>query len=200
MALKCSNCGNEQVNKKILGIHTNALVKYVEVKLNCNVCGNSEIRKIAKRSPKKLYDEPDIDVKTIVDAAESPYVLPQDEITAQKKEGSKIIGYIKLAIFYSIAIILGIFVQVIGIFVERTMMMLEFPAVIGFTVSLAFFLLAPIIVVGAFVYRIRNKPFEGIFLGALVIPITLFLIIYMRRLGWNYMEYLHEIYDMLLPF
>lgn len=198
MATTCPKCGSKKIDKKALNIEKYDSVVYVDVKLSCNDCGHSEIRKLTKSSVKKLEDEPGIDIKPLVTAAEAPYISPEEEIILPRKRGSKMFGYIKLALFYLVALLIGIFVEVIGIFVERTMMMLEFPAVIGFTISLSFFVLAPILAVGAFVNFFRKKPFEGFFIGALAIPVTLIFIYYSRRFQWNYLEQLYEIYDSLL--
>jgi len=199
MATTCPKCGSKKIDKKALNIEKYDSAVYVDVKLSCNDCGHSEIRKLTKKSSvKKLEDEPDIDIKPLVAAAEATYHFPEDEIVSPKKQGSKISGRIKLTLFYFVALLVGIFVEVIGIFVERTMMMLEFPAVIGFTISLSFFALAPILAVGAFVNFFIKKPFEGFFIGATAIPITLIIIYYSRKFQWNYLEQLYEIYDSVL--
>ncbi|MFQ5975835.1 MAG: hypothetical protein ACE5J5_05945 [Candidatus Hydrothermarchaeales archaeon] len=198
MVTTCPNCGSELIDKKVLGTHEYNLIKYIEVKLSCNVCGHSEIRKVAKGPVKKLEDEPDIDIKSLVTAAESPVITPKDEITARRKRRSKIFANIKRTLLYVSALFLGIFVEVLGIFLERQMMIMELPAVMGFTVSLIFFILAPILVVSAFIYHFTKKPFEGIFLGALVIPVTIILIYFSRRFQWNYLEQIRQIYDVLL--
>jgi hypothetical protein len=198
MVIKCPNCGSEKVDKKVLDIHEKNYVKYLEVKLRCEICGHTDIREVARRPVKKIEEEPEIDIEPLVTVAETSVNIPYEEKKATISKLSMVFSNIKKTLFYLSALLLGILVEVFGIFLEQQMMILGLPAFIGFSISLIFFIVAPPLVVGAYFYFFKKDILKGLFLGALAVPLSMILIPYMRRFQWNYLELIKEIYGVLL--
>ncbi|MFQ6135969.1 MAG: hypothetical protein ACE5PM_02185 [Candidatus Hydrothermarchaeales archaeon] len=205
MALACPVCGSRKIRKKVLGSGEHDLVKYLEVKLVCRVCGHSEVRKVARRLQKRRYISKKM---RSIDVASSTSIDEQGSFKSHlpslrrkwvdREDVTKAFELLKRSLLYASAISLGVLIEYGGFELEKKMMAMELPAFIGFTISLIFFIFAPILIVGSIVYYLTKDLMRGVVLGALAIPVTLIIIYYSRRLPWKYLGQVKAIYDMLL--
>jgi hypothetical protein len=186
----CPTC-RKPLRKEIENVYEINDTKYFDLRLECSSCNYSKPVTVKRKAP--VPKAPD----TVTEMTAS---LKLRQYMPERKEGQrpkpKVIGEsIKKALnpfknvrelaIYGGAIILGISIEIAGLYFEGYLRTLQIYPLVGFLISLLIFVFGPIIIVGSAVYYTTRDKLKALLLGSIAVPLTIILLANLRLETWG---------------
>jgi hypothetical protein len=177
---ECPNCG-ATLRQEVENVYEIDGTRYFDVRLMCDKCSYSKPSIIKRKSPIPKAADSATEMTASLKLRE---YLPErkEEETSKPTFDLEILKALnpfknmREIITYGVAILLGLAVEIAGLYFERYMREIQLHPMAGFWISLLIFIFAPIIIVGTVMYYSTKDPMKSILLGAVSIPLTIIIL------------------------
>ena len=186
--MRCSNCGGRKVRRDLENVYEIDDKRYFDMRFTCEECGHASYVTTTRESE---IPKPRDTVTAITAPIKLKEYMPErkrEEHVRKRKftvEGSlsKLLNplhNLKEMMIYVGAIILGVALELGGLYFERYLVDIRIDPLTGFVISLLIFVLGPIMIVGSAVYYVTKDRLKAILLGSMAVPLTIIVLSKMR--------------------
>jgi len=186
----CPEC-SKPLKKEIENIYEIDNTKYFDINLKCDGCGYSNPLTVSREDPVPRAKD---DLTEMTASLKLRGFMPdkQDDnlefhtnLNEPVKRPLNLVQHIKEISVYTIAVLLGVAIEIGGLYFERYLRTVQIDPLAGFVVSLLIFVFGPIMIVGGAVYSVTHDRMKAIVLGAIAVPLTIIILSNLRLEAWG---------------
>jgi hypothetical protein len=188
----CPNC-QSNLRKEIEKVYEIDDVKYFDLRLECDACGFSKPATVSRKN--LVPKAPDATTEMAASLKLREY-LPRRKEGKEAKQSVRIMGESlykmfspiknsKNLIIYGGAVLLGLAVEIGGLYFESYLRTIRADPLVGFLLSLLIFIFGPILIVGSAVYYMTGDRLKAILLGSVAVPLTIIILANLRLEQWG---------------
>jgi hypothetical protein len=186
----CPNCSHK-LRKDIENVYEIDDVKYFDLKLICDKCGYTKPATVTRKDP--LPKSPNLATEMAASIRLRDYLPERRKPIIQKPpiEGESLrkifnpLRNLREIFVYAIALIVGLIIEIGGLFFESYLRTLVIYPLVGFVVSLLIFVLGPILIVGGMVFYATRDWLKAILFGSISVPLSIIIIANLRLDVWG---------------
>jgi hypothetical protein len=189
---ECPNC-KSLLRKEIEKVYEIDDVKYFDLRLECDACGFSKPATVSRKNA--VPKAPDATTEMAASLKLREY-MPRRKEGGEAKPRVRIKGeslkkmfspikHTKKIFIYGGAVLLGLAVEIGGLYFESYLRTIRADPLVGFLISLLIFIFGPILIVGSAVYYLTGDRLKAILLGSIAVPLTIILLANLRLEQWG---------------
>jgi hypothetical protein len=186
----CPNCG-KILRRDIENVYEIDDTKYFDLSLQCEGCNYHKPLTVSRK--KTIPRAPDAVTEMAASLKLRQYMPTRKEAfpPLQFVRGETLkktlnpFKHIRGASIYVGAILLGLFIEIAGLYFEGQMRAVQIDPFAGFILSLLIFIFGPILIVGSAVYYLTKDRLKAILLGSIAVPLTIIILAKLRLDTWG---------------
>ena len=186
----CPKCGNIDVKREVENVYEIDDTKYFDIRLICDRCGLSKPVTMSRKNPvPKARDEV---TEMVASLKLRPYLPERKEAPLQKSseaiEPKRKVSpstHAREVLLYGGAVLLGLGVEIAGLYFESYLGNVRIHPLAGFLMSLLIFVFGPLLIVGSVVYYVTKDRLKAVLLGSIAVPLTIVLLAKLRLGTWG---------------
>ncbi len=188
---RCPVCRGK-LEKDIENVQEMGDSKQFDVRLSCPSCGYTKQLALARKNPiPRTQDK----VAEMTAPLKLRQYLPERKLEKaptsfriKREPLTRMLSPLKRTkdlFIYGGAILLGVAIEIAGLYFESYLRMTYMNPSAGFFISLLIFVLAPITIVGAAVYYMTRDRLKAVLLGSFAVPLTIIILAKLRLDTWG---------------
>lgn len=187
----CPKCGSKKVKRELENVYEIDDMTYFDYRLVCEDCVYTKPITVSRKKPvpkaKDAVTEMAASLKLrqyMPERKEAP--LPKRRIDGLPlRRAFSPFQHSKEIFIYGGAIILGLAIEIGGLYFEQYLRSVQINPLVGFFISLLVFVFGPIVIVGSMVYYTTKDRLKAILLGSMAVPLTIILLSKLRVDTWG---------------
>lgn len=189
---ECPNC-QSNLRKEIEKVYEIDDVKYFDIRLECDSCGFSKPATISRKNPVPKARDTATEMTASLKLREYMPGRKEEEkakprVRIRGESISKMFSPIKNSkniFIYGGAVLLGLAVEIGGLYLQNYLRTIRVDPLFGFLLSLLIFIFGPILIVGSAVYYVTGDRLKAILLGSIAVPLTIIILANLRLEQWG---------------
>ncbi|RMF89164.1 MAG: hypothetical protein D6733_06910 [Methanobacteriota archaeon] len=188
----CPRCGSSNVRKELEQVYEIDDTKYFDFRLVCDDCLYTKPFTASRKNPvpraRDAVTEMTASLK-LRDYMPQRKEEPQPPVSKPVLEGLPLraafspLRHSRELFVYGGAILLGLMIEIAGLYFESYLRALRIDPLVGFTLSLMIFVLGPIIIAGSLVYYVTRDRLKAILFGSMAVPLTIIILARIRAVS-----------------
>ncbi len=186
--MRCSNCAGRKVRRDLENVYEIDDKRYFDLRFTCEECGHTSF---VTTTREHALPKPRDTVTGLTAPIKLKEYLPEKKTEESVRKRKFTVGESLFKLFnplrnlkemtiYAGAIILGVAIELGGLYFERYLVDIRIDPLTGFVISLLIFVLGPIMIVGSAVYYVTKDRLKAILMGSMAVPLTIILLSKMR--------------------
>jgi hypothetical protein len=191
--VKCPRCKSANTKRELESVYEIDDTKYFDMLFICNDCLYTKPLTVERKSP--IPKAKDAVTELAASLKLRPFMPKRKDdapiIKERKIEGLPLgkvfnpLRHSKEIVLYGSAIMLGLVIEIAGLYFESYLRSVYIDPVVGFMISLMVFVFGPIIIAGGVVYYVTKDRLKAILFGSMAVPLTIILLAKLRSGTWG---------------